>query len=228
MNNVEIVLAVIVIAAIIIILNYLLDRNPVTSIPSLIEPRIKIRDISGNIPDNLWYSVNNSSRILVNSGEINQIDLHYNVIAIGINDEEELSFTESPSSIFVNNMLIIIDDNESSVCTLNRIRINGTVIANDENEQISVRDVTSGRPPTSIPANNSYSNCYTPSPTDDCAEIEFYWGGHGSLGLKIKKKVKNSSSQINITLTDTEPMIPPNPVFTGTTSELPSTSNPNE
>ena len=208
MNNVEIVLAVIVIAAIIVILNYLLGGREKTSIPNLLFPRIQIANANQSILNGLWYSINNGKEIPIPYGVIEGISLDSNIINIGFDKTIELSFTEMPNNCYIESMEIILSDDDYDSCDINTMRLNGNIQTTQNNSSIQVRDVISQQNSRTI-NNNIYSDCYNIS--IDYAIIDFTWLGVGSVGLKVKKRKPNSETQINVVLTGVDPMIQTTP-----------------
>ena len=224
MSNVEIVLAVIVIAAIIVILNYLLDDRTTSSIPFINGAKILIQVIKDTNPPFFEYSLDRINWIIIQNGQL-QFPIHSQTVSIRNNGVDEISFTEMPNNCYIETIHIIIDNSAQINCNTNMMQIQGSIKTIMNTAGLTVRDVNNQQNPRVI-YNDNYSGCYGIS--NQCAMLDFTWPNVGSVGLKIKKRIRNSITQINVVLTNVNPIIPPNLVFNSTTAELPSTSNPDD
>lgn len=221
MINVEIILTFIIISIIIVILDYFLTPKSLT--PLINGATINIRDSNNKVPDDLWYSDNQVAKTYIPEGLIYPIVLHSNTLKIGIgmDNVEELSLTEMPNDCFIETVNIIIDNSNQGNC--NDVWLKGNIVTITNTVGLTVRDVNTQNNPRPINSNN-YSACYAMS--NQCAMLDFTWPNVGSVGLKIKKRVRNSNTQINIVLTDVNPMINTNSFPSSQPTGPNTTTNP--
>ena len=163
----------------------------------------QIRDVNKSFIPGSWYRIGSSEKVIINQATIIEFLPSTGRITFGATEAYDSISTEiCGERCRISSMLIVLDDLESHPCSQGQ-RLNGSAKKLVNSDLLKYRDgLTIGAPWLTVTTNSRlYNNCFLVD-QNGFSDVHFLFDTGRGLSMRVKKKKRNSDSQVNVVLVE--------------------------
>lgn len=164
---------------------------------------IRVMDMNGSFVANAWYRLGNTERKMIDPSTAIEITPTTGLITFGAGDNyDSVSVQTCGEHCRVSSIEVLLDDSESNLCSVGQ-RVLGSARKIQDLDVLQYRDglTISGTWRDVTTNNRLYNDCFL---VDNAgfSDIHFLYDRDKGLSMRVKKKKRNSDSQVNVVLVE--------------------------